>query len=140
MSNKNESGFSLIELLLVVVIIGIIAAVAVPSLQRSIMAAENGSAFSAMRTISSMQVSFYTQNNRFGHLTEINTMMNNGLGTVVPPKLFRGKYVFELAPLVPTDEQLRTGEFNTLAQRSDHSGVIYRYEMDQTGVITQVYP
>jgi general secretion pathway protein G len=48
---SNEKGFSLIELLLVVVIIGIVAALAVPALQKGIRSAENGTTFATMRTI-----------------------------------------------------------------------------------------
>ena len=44
MDKKKESGFSLVELLLVVVIIGLIAAMAVPAYQKGMWAAENGSA------------------------------------------------------------------------------------------------
>ena len=41
MKRSTEKGFSLIKLLIVVVIIGIIAALAVPAFQKGIIAAEN---------------------------------------------------------------------------------------------------
>ena len=139
MSNNREYGFSLIEVLLVVVIIGIIAAMAIPAYQKGMWAAENGSAFGTMRTIASTQVTFYTQNNRFARLDEINAALGSGVGTQVGDKVVKGKYVFEMSPLRPQDDELKTG-YSIIAKREVTGDALYQYELDQTGRIIQVYP
>ncbi len=58
MRKENEVGFSLIELLIVVAILGIIMAIAVPNLLASKRAANEGSAVSSMRTIHSCQMTY----------------------------------------------------------------------------------
>ena len=56
--NKNEKGFSLVELLVVVIIIAIVAAIAIPNLLASRRAANEASAISSLRTIHSAQATY----------------------------------------------------------------------------------
>src|SRR3569832_2562738 len=55
---RKQKGFSLIELLIVVAIILIIAASAIPNLLRSKMAANEASAVASVRTINTAQVTY----------------------------------------------------------------------------------
>src|SRR5207237_3099959 len=57
---RKNKGFSLIELLIVVAIILIIAAIAIPSLLRARMAANESSAASSIRTVNTAEVSYYS--------------------------------------------------------------------------------
>jgi len=55
---KRQKGFSLIELLIVVAIILIIAAIAIPNFMKSKMAANEASAVGSIRTINTSEVAF----------------------------------------------------------------------------------
>ncbi len=60
---RNEQGFSLVELLIVVAIIAIIAAIAVPSLLTSRMASNEAGGIQGCRTAGSAEVAYASTNN-----------------------------------------------------------------------------
>jgi type IV pilus assembly protein PilA len=57
---SNDKGFSLIELLIVVAIILIIAAIAIPNLLRSRIAANEANAVAVMRTLNTCAITYLT--------------------------------------------------------------------------------
>ncbi len=137
---KREKGFSLIELLVVIAVIGIIAVLAVPSLQKAMVAAENGSTFSTMRTISSTQMGFYTTNSRFGRLSEVNNLLSATLGAASGNQLTRGKYTLAMTPPAPSDFELKDGYIITATRSVPSEGITYQFKLTQSGEITQTLP
>lgn len=135
MKLKNQAGFSLIELLVVVVILGVLAGITTPFLIKAKNRAENGNAKSSLRTIFSSQISYYTANGRYARLNELNVESQNTLGTINGTQLSRGPFVLEMNPPTPTDAELKNGFTIFLNKSGAGVGDVYSLSLDATGRI-----
>ena len=140
MKDINEKGFSLIELLIVVVIMGIISAFSVPYLKKAKYAAENAAIFSVTKIMSKEQVNFFVQKSRYARLNELNALQSNGFGTTSSNTVLRGNFTFSMSPSSPTDGELRA-DYTILAAKTNDSGdVPYVISVNSTGEIVQILP
>ena len=66
---SNARGFTLYELLIVVAVIGVVAGLAIPSVLRARISANEGSAVAALRAINSAQMAYHASGGNGGYAT-----------------------------------------------------------------------
>ncbi|HET6144019.1 MAG TPA: prepilin-type N-terminal cleavage/methylation domain-containing protein [Candidatus Acidoferrales bacterium] len=144
MRNNKQKGFSLIELLIVVAIILIIAAIAIPNLLRSKMAANEASAVASLRTYNTAIVSYSTTYgtdpatdlSQLGPATTPSStgadLVDSLLGTATPTK---SGYAFSYGAVTGSNGIISQ---YTLTAKPQSSSTGQRYFFtDQSGVIRQ---
>jgi prepilin-type N-terminal cleavage/methylation domain-containing protein len=136
---KNQNGFSLIELLIVVTTLGIVLAIASPNFINSQRAANESSAVSSLRGIHTSQVAYYSTdgNSNFGTRSQLasaklidgvlaggtKSRYNFSSITVVAKTASLPSYYFATATPSITSGPFQTG-FNSYAIHE--AGVVFR--------------
>lgn len=140
MQKGNQEGFSIIEMIIVVVIVGIVAALSIPLYKKAIGASENGATFAVTKIMLQEQINFFSQQSRYARLDEMNARYANNFGTYTDNTIRRGKYTFTMSPATPTDNDLKENFTIVATKTLDNLDLPYVISMDASGEIVQITP
>jgi type IV pilus assembly protein PilA len=130
-TSKKTKGFSLIELLIVVAIILIIAAIAIPNLLRARRSANEGSATASMRTLGSGELLYRSTN---GHFTTLTGLAADSIIDTVLGSGSKSGYVFAATPGTSSDLEFVCTGTPAVSTGATQTGARF-YRADETQVV-----
>ena len=138
---RKQKGFSLIELLIVVAIILIIAAIAIPNLLRARIAANESSAVSSLRTMNTAEVTYQSTYPTVGYASTIAALGPSASTGCTTPASTNACLVDWLVAQATAAGSAKSGYYFSDTAGSTVSGLLTGYTLDglpaavnQTGV------
>ena len=129
LNRKQRRGFTLIELLIVIAVIAILAAIAIPNLLSSRESANEASCIGSMRTINSAEATYRSRNNAYGTLALLQTaaLIDPALGAATVSTAAKSGYYY--TPTVVSTTQY------WITAKPIAGGGTRDFYTDETGVI-----
>ncbi|HLZ40333.1 MAG TPA: prepilin-type N-terminal cleavage/methylation domain-containing protein [Candidatus Sulfotelmatobacter sp.] len=147
---RSTRGFSLIELLIVVAIILVIAAIAIPSLLQAKIAANEASAAASLNAIKSAEVTYYTAYPTIGYAADIKSLggaapcapsstsaclIDSLLSSSIPGSTGKSGYVYLATGIMTAGATINTAFVGAAAPMTVHSSGNHDFCTTNDGIL-----